>query len=83
MGRTAKIALVAVLGALVLTLAVVSAVAPSAPGASASQISRADAPPHAADVPVHCRSVVEPDADCTAAWEAKRRHFFGKQDKSR
>ncbi|MBJ7499073.1 MAG: putative entry exclusion protein TrbK-alt [Sphingopyxis sp.] len=83
MGRTAKIALVAVLGALVLTLAFVAAVSSSAPGASAPQISRADALPVVASVPSHCRSAVEPDPDCTAAWEAKRRHFFGKQDESR
>jgi len=79
----AKIAFVAVLAALVLTFAIVLAVSPSAPGASAPRLARADAPPFVAAVPDHCRSAVEADADCTAAWEAKRRHFFGHQDERR
>ena len=83
MGRTAKIAFVAVLGALILTLAIVSVVSPSAPGASAPRISGTDAPPSEAAVPAHCRSATAADAACTAAWEAKRRRFFGKQDESR
>ena len=83
MERTAKIAFVAVLGALLLTLAIVSAVSPSAPGASAARISGAGAPPSVAAVPAHCRSATDPDEACTDAWEAKRRHFFGKQDESR
>jgi conjugative transfer region protein TrbK len=82
MGRTPKIALVAMLGALVLSLAIVSATPPSAFSASASQISRADAPPRAAPVPPHCRTAVEPDAECAAAWSAKRRRFFGQKDET-
>ena len=83
MGRTAKIALVAVLGALILTLAIVSVVSPSASGASAPPISGAGAPPSVAAVPAYCRSATDPDEACTDAWEAKRRRFFGKQDESR
>ncbi|MGL3822768.1 putative entry exclusion protein TrbK-alt [Sphingopyxis sp. R3-92] len=83
MGRTAKIAGVAVLGALVLTLAIISAASTSAPGASASRTSREDTPPVAAAVPAHCRSATQADAVCTAAWETRRRHFFGKQDERR
>jgi len=80
MGRTAKIALVAVLGALVLTLAAVSALSSPAPGASAPPISGADARLPTTDIPERCRIAVELDPECAAAWEAKRRHFFGQQD---
>jgi conjugative transfer region protein TrbK len=82
-GWTAKIAAVAVLAALALTLAVVSAVSPSAPGASALPISGADAPMSQNDVPERCRIAVEPDPECAAAWEAKRRHFFDQQDEAK
>lgn len=83
MGRTAKIVAVAVLGALVLTLALVTAVSPPVPGASASQISRADAPSRNADVPARCRVAVEADLECTAVWDEKRRRFFGNQDETK
>ena len=82
MGRTARIALIAVLGALVLTLAIMLAVSPFPPGASAPPVSRADSPPAASPVPGHCRTAIEPDAACTAAWEVKRRQFFREQDVS-
>ena len=80
MGRTAKIALAAVLGGLVLRLAVLSAALPPASGASASLISRADAPPPKPIVPAQCRIAIDADPECAAAWEAKRRHFFGHKD---
>lgn len=83
MGRTAKIAAGAVLGALVLTLALLSANSPSAPGASASQISRADAPSRSAEVPARCRVAVEADPECAAAWDEKRRRFFGQKDETK
>lgn len=83
MGRMAKIVAVAVLGALVLTLALVSAVSPPAPGASASHISRADASTPNKGVPARCRVAVEAGPECTAAWEVKRRRFFGQQDETK
>ncbi len=83
MGRTAKIAVAALLGALVLTLAMLSAISPSVSGASALQISGADAPPTAAAVPSRCRTATEADAECTAAWDAKRRRFFGQEDETK
>jgi len=83
MGRTAKIAIVAVLGALVLTLALVAALSPPARSASAPQISRADAPFRKADVPARCRVAVEADRECAAAWDEKRRRFFGQQDETK
>lgn len=83
MGRTAKIVSVALLGALVLTLAIVSAVTPPASGASVSSISGAEAPPPDAEVPARCRVAVEADSGCAAAWETRRRRFFGQQDETK
>lgn len=83
MGRTAKLVAVAVLGALVLTLAIVSAVSPPVSGASVSTISGADAPPPKAEVPPRCRVAVEADPQCAAAWETRRRRFFGQQDETK
>ena len=80
MGRMVKILAVALLGALALTLAIQLAALPSAPGASASHVSRADAPLSKHEVPAHCRVAVEADPVCAAAWEAKRHRFFGQQD---
>ncbi|WP_192649048.1 putative entry exclusion protein TrbK-alt [Sphingopyxis sp. OAS728] len=62
---------------LALALALVAALDPPAPGASAPRISGADAPPEYAGTLRRCRTVTAADAECTAAWEAKRRHFFG------
>jgi conjugative transfer region protein TrbK len=28
-----------------------------------------------------CRTITVPESGCEAAWEAKRRHFFGQDDK--
>ncbi|WP_156416600.1 MULTISPECIES: putative entry exclusion protein TrbK-alt [unclassified Sphingopyxis] len=43
---------------------------------------RLPGPPHpaAADVAERCRTVTVADADCEAAWDARRRHFFGQKD---
>ncbi|MGV3730561.1 MAG: hypothetical protein ACO1NN_07355 [Sphingopyxis sp.] len=79
----AKILAVALVGALVLALATLLTVLPSAPGAPASHISRAGAPPPKYDVPAHCRVAVATDPACTAAWEAKRRGFFRQQDETK
>jgi conjugative transfer region protein TrbK len=82
MERTAKIVLVAVRVALILTLAIIGARLPSASGSSADGISREDLPSRAEPVPARCRIAVEPDAECAAAWQAKRRRFFGQEDES-
>ncbi|MBA4750825.1 MAG: putative entry exclusion protein TrbK-alt, partial [Sphingopyxis sp.] len=61
-----------------LTLAFVAASDPPAPRASAlPQISGADARPELEDILRRCRTVTAADPECEAAWEAKRRHFFG------
>jgi conjugative transfer region protein TrbK len=77
MGRAGSLALGAVIGGLLLTLALVAALDPPAPRASAPLVSGADAPPAAAETLGRCRTVTEPDPECTEVWEAKRRHFFG------
>ena len=77
MSRTGLLAAGALGTGAVLTLALVIAASPPAPRAPAPQISAADAPPALGDRLRRCRSVTEPDAACEAAWEQKRRHFFG------
>jgi conjugative transfer region protein TrbK len=79
MGRAAKIAVIGVLGGLLMTLAIVTAISPPAPRASAPESGRADARPATDDVPAHCRSITVPDPACDAAWESRRRRFFGQE----
>ena len=80
MGRTAKIAGVAALAGMMLAVGIVSASRP-APDAPVAPDTR---PPNAAAVPVdmnRCRTITMPESSCEAAWEAKRRHFFERDDK--
>ena len=76
MGRVGGLVMVAVVLGLALTLALIAALDPPAPSASAPQISGADAPPDYGDALRRCRTATEADPECEAAWEAKRRHFF-------
>lgn len=80
MGRTAKIAGVAALAGMMVTVGIVSASRP----ASETR------PPVAAREPVadrleadmrRCRTITVPDSGCDAAWEAKRRRFFGRDER--
>lgn len=80
MGRAGKIAVIALLGGLIMALAILHASSSSAPGASVPTMSEADAPPTDAAVAERCRTVTVADSECEAAWEAKRRHFFGQKD---
>ena len=80
MGRATKIAAVAVLGSLLMTLATLHVSSPPAPDASVAGIARTDAGPAAPAVSERCRTVTTADAECAAAWEAKRRQFFGQKD---
>lgn len=80
MGRAGRLAFGAILGSMALTLALVAALDPPAPGASAAPISAADAHPDPSVVPGHCRSATMPDPQCAAAWEARREAFFGAKD---
>ena len=78
MSRTGLLAAGALGAGAVLTLALVLAASPPAPRASAPQTSTANAPPALGETLRRCRSVTAPDAACEAAWEQKRRRFFGK-----
>jgi conjugative transfer region protein TrbK len=84
MGRAGKIASIAVLGGLALTLALVAASDPPAPRASAPpQISGAEARPELKAILRRCRTVTVADAECEAAWDARRRHFFDQEKDER
>ncbi|MBJ7499323.1 MAG: putative entry exclusion protein TrbK-alt [Sphingopyxis sp.] len=80
MGRAAKIAAVAVLGGLLITLAILRLSSPPAPDASPPNSIEDDANRAASTVSKRCRTVTVADTECAAAWEAKRRHFFGQKD---
>lgn len=76
MGRAGGLVMGAIVLGLALALALIAALDPPAPGASAPHISRADAPHDYGDTLRRCRTVTEADPTCEAAWEIKRRHFF-------
>lgn len=72
--------MIAVLGGLIMALAILRASSPPAPGAFAPTMTEADAPLADTAIAERCRTVTVADPDCAAAWEAKRRHFFGQKD---
>lgn len=77
MGRTAKIAGVAALAGIMLTVGIVAASRPPADGPA--EVARPA--PGAAVPPIdmsRCRVITMPDSGCEAAWETKRRRFFGR-----
>jgi conjugative transfer region protein TrbK len=79
MGRNAKIAGVAALAGMMVTVGIVSA-SQHAPTASTLPTTRKPvAAALAADLR-RCRTITIPESGCDAAWEAKRRHFFGRED---
>lgn len=81
MGRTAKIAAAGALGGLLIALSVGMALR------EAPRVEMVVVPDDedAADLPDRdlrrCRTLTMPDSGCEAAWEAKRRRFFGKEDR--
>lgn len=80
MGRAAKIAAVAVMGALLMALAILHVSSPPAPDVSPPNGIGVEVNRAAATVSERCRTVTVADAECAAAWEAKRRQFFGQKD---
>ncbi|PQM25922.1 hypothetical protein CVO77_12475 [Sphingopyxis lindanitolerans] len=80
MGRAAKIAAVAVLGGVLMALAILHLSSPPAPDTSPPTRIGGDASPVASTVSERCRTLTVADTECAAAWEAKRRHFFGQKD---
>lgn len=84
MGRAGKLTVGAIIGGMALTIALLAAIDPPAPRASApAQISGADAPPDYGTTLRRCRTITAADAECEATWEAKRRHFFGQEKDAR
>lgn len=77
MGRSGKIAVAAVAIGLLLTIAVASALRKPRP---ATDVISFPAPEELVAEPElsRCRTLTMPDAGCEAAWEEKRRRFFGK-----
>ena len=84
MGRAGKLVVGAIVGGMALALALLAAVDPPAPRASApAQMSGAEARPDLGDTLRRCRAVTVADPECEAAWEVKRRHFFGQEKDER
>lgn len=80
MSPTAKIAGVAVVAGLMLTVTVVSS--RKAPPSHGSPVLTREIRPDPLTANMRrCRTITMPDSGCEAAWEAKRRHFFGKDER--
>lgn len=79
MGRTAKIAGVAALAGMMVAVGIVSA-SSSAPTDPVPAARTAAPAPVTVDLR-RCRTITMPDSGCEAAWEAKRRRFFGRDDR--
>jgi conjugative transfer region protein TrbK len=80
MGRAAKIAGVAAVSGMMVTVGIVSVSLPeptSAPVKAAGELATANS---AVDLR-RCRTITMPESSCEAAWESKRRHFFGRDAK--
>jgi len=76
-----KVAVTAVLAGLMLTVAIVAAVSPpDRPRPVATEAHSQD--PAAAELQ-RCRTAVEPDPSCAAAWAARQRRFFGNESVDR
>lgn len=80
MSRTAKIAGVAALAGMMVTVGIVSASRPEPTRTPVQAAGELPAATSAADLR-RCRTITIPESGCEAAWEAKRRHFFGRDDK--
>jgi conjugative transfer region protein TrbK len=79
MSRTAKIAGIAALAGFMVTVAAVTASRPERPVTAPAITRAADDARLAADLR-RCRTITMPDSGCEAAWEAKRRRFFGRDN---
>ncbi|MCC6469698.1 MAG: putative entry exclusion protein TrbK-alt [Alphaproteobacteria bacterium] len=81
MSRTLKIAGGAALAGMMMAVAIVSASHRPEPPAPPQAAVRESAPdPLTLDMR-RCRTLTMPDSGCEAAWEAKRRRFFGKDER--
>ena len=83
MSAAAKIAGVATLPGLMMTVAVIAAVTePRVPEAANAVAARAERDPLAAEL-ARCRALTMPDSGCEAAWAAHQRRFFGREGNQR
>lgn len=80
MSRTTKIAGVAALAGMMVTVGIVSASRPDPAPATVPAAGEPSTAMSSADLR-RCRTITMPDSGCEAAWEAKRHHFFGRDDK--
>ncbi|MCZ4341295.1 putative entry exclusion protein TrbK-alt [Sphingomonadaceae bacterium G21617-S1] len=79
MSAAVKIAGVATLAGLMMTVAVIAAVTePRAPEAANAAAARAERDPFTAEL-ARCRALTMPDSGCEAAWAAHQRRFFGRE----
>ena len=77
MSRTAKIAGVAALAGLMMTVAIVAAVQPDEPAPAPPLVLPADdGQARLARELDRCASLTKPDSGCEAAWAVNRRRFF-------
>jgi conjugative transfer region protein TrbK len=80
MSRTAKIAGVAALAGMMIAVGIVSVSRPEP--APATVLTGGQLPNASSEADLRrCRTITVPESGCEAAWEAKRRHFFGQDDK--
>lgn len=83
MPAAARIAGVAALAGLMMTVAIVAALEePRAPGPSGAAAARPTSDPLAAEL-ARCRALTMPDSGCEAAWAAHQRRFFGNESQAR
>jgi conjugative transfer region protein TrbK len=80
MSRTAKIAGVAALAGMMVTVGIVSVSRPEPTPVTVTAAGELPDATSTADLR-RCRTITMPESGCEAAWEAKRRHFFGRDDK--
>lgn len=76
MSKNAKIAAVAVLAGLMLTVAVIAATNATDEPASGQVQPRSGGDPLAAEL-ARCSRLAMPDSSCEAVWDAHRRRFLG------
>jgi len=86
MRRPGKLLLAAALGGLMLAVTVgIAMVRPESggrgSGAADVRAAAGGAPGPASRNLARCRTLTMPDSGCEAAWEARRRHFFGEDQR--
>lgn len=82
MSRSAKLAGAAAFGGLLMAIAIRAATLPPAPPQAIDNASaKTTVPPPPKGAFQRCRTIIEPEPACAAAWDAERRRFFRTQDR--